>query len=1141
MPGDDYCILCQDDHKMVPSSCYICRTCGVRGHLSKDCSKSGISHVSTNDSCQIQERLISEMQAAGGGAHSVEVEIVRPVDDIGVNMSDRSHTRKYQLCSSTNYSLVSCHIETLRSSHSSTVHITQLGCVCFPFNLHSMTESSMFRAVVPPGLDKYLDNYRLSGDLLQALHMTREEDGSSFLYRRQYEQVIKRKERTVCVSESQALEDCILFLEKLGLDVILVGVDEDTLAVLIAKLKIQARDRFMQVVKGFTYWRRLLKHIGVADYKQLELEDYHQSTFSNHCPNLYDSLVVAEILVKSVTELAKKHHMETKLTEGSFVTASCISSKLHPRQHIREVMMEDKMEILQVFSSFRPEFAVSVSVEPIQEVCLDTDSEYGETDTGIKGENMDIVSGIKVDDIDSDRGIKGEDDESDKGINKEDNDIYIGISEKDIESNTGIKGEDFDIDTGIKGEKINKTINTLKDNTEITIIVDSDPEEEIFAMKESEKMEHSEIEDPERVVKDFEIELQTDQHSVRKEDSSQTVPSMNFPGKLSSKSKDKKEETKTKSELWRGSETYIVCPECCHDVEVTVSVSEHMKSHGQFSQGRSYLCMHCLCQLNFVDLNANNVLKHMQMEHGLVLPRLLSIQPSNSVNSLICPACPKSGINGTRVMWHNMEKHFIEMHTKFSNEIKLICHDCGTDSVRLKDLYKHKTCNKIHNIRSISKRSMKSVRSKREKFLLPSLYSSSNAAAASLQESVPSNIHRQNSSILCISQFSSKQDSPPLSLILTRTPQSLVQQSPPISSIHKRLPISSVNQSSPILPRHESLPISQIKKRLPITTIHKRHPISPTQVSSSISKTIPICGYPSFNFSSGEGGSTNSTKDDAHLRKNVILQSGHFKKRKFKESVELDKGREFGLNDLSDQIKEAINISLADSATLSKFDEEVVLSRELYGSSESETEEGEIKDDSVGPDEATDEVITSSANVTDITPFVNMQYSQPSKSFKDLDSNSSVPILQTSRQLPTEPTVSYCPSLPLTHSPPPPPPSGPLPPVSGPTTTQVTTKNLVTNSTRPSAKKPRMMPVSNITPRVPGPRGTGGYREMFPGITRHPAVLGPHRSPGLRPPSSFGWFFEPPAPRRAVRPQRLPGFLGPPGFPLYPWWCPPRW
>ena len=171
----------------------------------------------------------------------------------------------------------------------------------------------MFRAVVPPGLDKYLDNCRLSGDLLQALHMTREEEGSSFLYRRQYEQVIQRTERTVCVSESQALEDCILFLEKLGSDVILVGVDEDTLAVLIAKLKIQARDRFMQVVKGFTYWRRLLKHIGVADYKQLELEDYHQSTFPNYCPNLYNSLVVAEILVMSITELARKHQMETKL------------------------------------------------------------------------------------------------------------------------------------------------------------------------------------------------------------------------------------------------------------------------------------------------------------------------------------------------------------------------------------------------------------------------------------------------------------------------------------------------------------------------------------------------------------------------------------------------------------------------------------------------------------------------------------------------------------------------------------------------------------------------------------------------------------------------------------------------------------
>ena len=47
--------------------------------------------------------------------------------------------------------------------------LTQIGCVS------SISDAdSFFRIIKPSGIEDYLDNYKLGGDLLQALNMTRE-------------------------------------------------------------------------------------------------------------------------------------------------------------------------------------------------------------------------------------------------------------------------------------------------------------------------------------------------------------------------------------------------------------------------------------------------------------------------------------------------------------------------------------------------------------------------------------------------------------------------------------------------------------------------------------------------------------------------------------------------------------------------------------------------------------------------------------------------------------------------------------------------------------------------------------------------------------------------------------------------------
>ena len=72
------------------------------------------------------------------------------------------------------YTVVSCHLEGLRSSLSPPLHLTQLAA--------TTDTATFFRAVVPPHLGTYLDEYRVGGDLLQVLNMARE-DRDTFLFR----------------------------------------------------------------------------------------------------------------------------------------------------------------------------------------------------------------------------------------------------------------------------------------------------------------------------------------------------------------------------------------------------------------------------------------------------------------------------------------------------------------------------------------------------------------------------------------------------------------------------------------------------------------------------------------------------------------------------------------------------------------------------------------------------------------------------------------------------------------------------------------------------------------------------------------------------------------------------------------------
>ena len=139
------------------------------------------------------------------------------------------------------YSIICVQIEVFRSSKSGATKLTQIGCIAWQSD-----SEEFFRAIKVRDLNKYLDGYKLGGDLLKALHMTREDD-RTFQFRSQFE-IIEEDKKIVCVDEDKALRDLLHFLKKFPKSII-VGVDEDSISFLVRKLKDLNKKKFKQLVK----------------------------------------------------------------------------------------------------------------------------------------------------------------------------------------------------------------------------------------------------------------------------------------------------------------------------------------------------------------------------------------------------------------------------------------------------------------------------------------------------------------------------------------------------------------------------------------------------------------------------------------------------------------------------------------------------------------------------------------------------------------------------------------------------------------------------------------------------------------------------------------------------------------------------
>lgn len=283
----------------------------------------------------------------------------------GKNDAEKKATKtKIKLDYSKTFKMVFCHLEFLRSSSSVALHLTQLAANPFPAAPDHM---SVFLPVVPPVLAEYLDHYKVGGDLMQTLTMTRE-DKDTFLFRPPI--LVEEVQRVVCVPESVALSTFLDFLEMIGPNIILVGLDEDSVGVLMQKLKESNRARFLTQVEGYTWWRRILKYSSYPDYKDLSLEEFYKSTFSPPPTALLTCSLVAERLKQAVKEVACRKGF-ISVSGGKFVSAVAVPVQARPRLEEREV--REGLEVLEVVNNYLSIPVISFAVSRMEQVNIDLD------------------------------------------------------------------------------------------------------------------------------------------------------------------------------------------------------------------------------------------------------------------------------------------------------------------------------------------------------------------------------------------------------------------------------------------------------------------------------------------------------------------------------------------------------------------------------------------------------------------------------------------------------------------------------------------------------------------------------------------------------------------------------------------------
>ena len=225
-------------------------------------------------------------------------------------------------------------------------------------------------------------------------YFSREENQSRLLF--QPAALSKQIEPVRCVSEEKALEAFMAFLETVGPRIVLVGLDEETLGVLLQKLEVRCHDQFWSLVTGFAWWKKLFDDIKAKQrYKNkikpissqesfripLSLDAFFNQRFPAFpLPAVVTSPVVAHMLrclnqcmmSNFYQYLSRKCVKEVARDEGLSIKNLLTKIRQEPpcvnptRMWNREVMDKHPMGV-EVFSTFRsPIFVPLVRTEQVK-------------------------------------------------------------------------------------------------------------------------------------------------------------------------------------------------------------------------------------------------------------------------------------------------------------------------------------------------------------------------------------------------------------------------------------------------------------------------------------------------------------------------------------------------------------------------------------------------------------------------------------------------------------------------------------------------------------------------------------------------------------------------------------------------------
>ena len=264
--------------------------------------------------------------------------------------------------------------------------ISQLGCTTA---LTAGPSQTFFAPIKPAGLEHFLANYKMEGDLLKALHITQEENGQ-FEFRAQFEIKRKEKNKIYCSTEEEATENLRNYLKQFK-NIVLFGIDRETLTTFLKKVN---WDQSLSV-QGILTWSDVLsfstKYLGDLYKNDLDLEDFY-TEYCGKVAGYINTLDVSVFLQRSIKKLY--HEYTRKLSQNVrevrfswyeifqdiVQSADLGTGEKEPGAGTTDFLSQPSLEV-EVYSSFRPAVATKIALEKMETVQLssgsDSDSDIG--------------------------------------------------------------------------------------------------------------------------------------------------------------------------------------------------------------------------------------------------------------------------------------------------------------------------------------------------------------------------------------------------------------------------------------------------------------------------------------------------------------------------------------------------------------------------------------------------------------------------------------------------------------------------------------------------------------------------------------------------------------------------------------------